>query len=249
MTHNLRNLVYNVNLRVERLNKRIAASGIASRRQADGLIRDGKVCVNGHIVTNLATRVSDKDEITVDGAFITSSTTVTYAVYKPKGYVSSTVIQGTSPIVTSLVPTYPRVNPVGRLDKDSEGLILLSNDGELGLQLTHPRFSHEKEYRVTAHGPGKPDDIRRQLLRGVRLGDGTAKADAVTVTQTGNNLELTITVHEGRHHLIRRMCARLGLVVTRLIRTRISTITLGDLGSASYVVLSEEQIRKLYASK
>ncbi|HSI20615.1 MAG TPA: pseudouridine synthase [Verrucomicrobiae bacterium] len=215
-----------------RLNKVLAASGLASRRGADALIERGSVTVNGAVVTSMGTQVEESDVIAVNGKLLKKTERVTYALYKPRGVVCSRVQQRNEEIVTGLVPENPPVYPIGRLDRDSEGLILLSNNGDLTAQLTHPKFEHQKEYEV--HGEfdpqGDPELVKNRLLKGVRLGDGEAKADSLSIKSFDRGiLVFVITVHEGRHHLIRRMCASVDISVKRLIRIRISHLTLGTL--------------------
>ena len=236
----------------ERLNKVIAASGLASRRGADELIRSGVVVVNGHKITELSTKVDPTSKITVSGKLLPHVASVTYALYKPVGYVTSTARQDAEKIVTDLVPSQPRVMPVGRLDKDSEGLLLLTNDGALANRLSHPSFGHGKEYRVLCN-PEKDSKLTIELIahrlqKGVKLGDGKAVADKtdVKLLPDGKFL-LYLTVHEGRTHLIRRMCATLGLDVVSLRRTSIAGFTLGNLKPGRFRQLSNEEIKKACA--
>lgn len=227
---------------MERLNKVIAASGIASRRHADDLIREGKVAVNGTIVTELGVKVEPGDKVTVNGKLLPTPKRVTYALYKPRGVVTSRSQQFGDRIITDLLPKDPPVYPVGRLDKDSEGLILLTNDGALADRLTHPKFEHEKEYKVIGTTTNTVENIQKQLLRGVRLGDGPARADKLSVNLSKNGiLELVITVHEGRHHLIRRMCASIDVSIDQLIRTRVSGLLLGTMKPGEWHVLSASE--------
>jgi 23S rRNA pseudouridine2605 synthase len=233
-----------------RLHKAVAASGFCSRRAAETLIAAGRVSVNGQPITGTVCLVNPQtDRIAVDGQVISAPPAqfTTYALHKPKGVVSSRVSQGREPAVTDLVPADPPVYPIGRLDKDSEGLILLTNDGDLALRLTHPRFRHAKEYQVACRKtPDSPsgEKIRQTLLKGVTLGDGKAAAEAVQLEEeTADSLVLRLTVREGRHHLIRRMCARLGLKVRTLCRLRIGHLSLQNLAPGQYRSLSERELR------
>lgn len=237
---------------MERLQKVIAQSGIASRRAAELLISEGKVRVNGKVVHELGTSVDrDVDVVLVNNRPLPKPSTVTYALHKPRGVVSSTKRQAKEQLVIELVPPYPKVYPVGRLDRESEGLILLSNDGALTQRVTHPGKEQEKEYRVTCRWEKDtpvhpPEWIAHQLTHGVKLGDGVAKAESVQakILPDGDIL-LIVTVHEGRHHLIRRMCARIGLDVRRLQRLRIGRIELGRLRPGQFRLLTPEEVTRL----
>jgi 23S rRNA pseudouridine2605 synthase len=233
---------------MDRLNKVIAHAGIASRRKAEELILEGKVTVNGKVVRELATQVDPMvDKVAVMGTVIPSIRRVVYALNKPKGVITSTSRQNKEQIITDFVPPIPKVYPVGRLDKDSQGLILLTNDGDLSQRLTHPSYEHNKEYRVgcTWEKDAKRLDhekIKKGLLKGVKLGDGDAKADKVDIHEAPNEgLTIYITVHEGRTHLIRRMCAVLGLEVRSLQRLKFATISLGNLKPGQYRQLTNSE--------
>ncbi len=232
----------------QRLNKHIAHSGIASRRHADELILAGKVQVDGTVVRELGARVPEGASIVIDGIPLLDVKRVTYLLYKPRGIVSSRSQQGSAEIITSLVPADPPVYPIGRLDQESEGLILLSNDGELTQALTHPSFAHSKTYTVTTHAQEKiPTAARvKRLLKGVSLKDGYARADAVEILLDKTpNLTLSIRVHEGRNHLVRRMCGAVGLSVLRLVRTEISGLTSTSLRPGEWRVLTDQEIASL----
>lgn len=239
---------------MERLQKIIAASGICSRRQAEQLILQGKVMVNGIIVTELGRQADPTvDSIKVGGRPLPHKTTVVYLLNKPKGFVSTRIPQGQQPVVTDLVPSDPPVYPVGRLDKDSEGLLLLTNDGELSARLTHPRYGHAKTYYLQV----KWQDERHktlewavaQLEKGVKLGDGKAKGEAIrATTRDDGTIRLEITVHEGRNHLLRRMCATVGLDITSLRRTKFATLSLDRLKPGLWRHLTSQEIERLRAS-
>jgi len=234
----------------ERLNKVIAASGIASRRGADELIKAGKVVVGGHRITDLATKVDPSSAITVAGKPLPRVASVTYMLNKPAGYVTSTARQDAEKIVTELVPTHPRVVPVGRLDKDSDGLLLMTNDGDLANRMTHPSFGHRKEYRVVCKLEKDvtltPETIAEKLKKGVKLGDGKAIADkAEARLMPDGKIIIYMTVHEGRTHLVRRMCATLGLDVTSLRRTAIASLELGTLKPGRYRLLTPDELSRL----
>ncbi len=232
----------------ERLNKVLAASGIASRRGADSLIADGRVKVNGIVAPPTGGMIEPTDKIEVDGKPLPTPSRVTYILNKPRGVVSTRVAQSQDSVVTDLVPTSPPVYPVGRLDKESEGLILMSNDGALTDKLTHPRYKHRKEYTVYGHSANafKPRKLEEVFLKGIPLEDGLAKADSITIREENHGiLVLVITVHEGRSHLIRRMCAATGIHVQRLIRTRMSNLKLGALQPGEWRALTPAELALL----
>lgn len=235
-----------------RLHKVIANSGLCSRRKAEQLIKEGRVEVNDVVIQEMGSSVEGGDRILVDGKPLPRVTSVIYLCNKPRGVVSSRAQQGNERIITDLTPKGVAVYPVGRLDKESEGLILLTNDGELTHKLTHPSFEHEKEYIVLCK-PEKstsisPERIAEKLRKGVKLGDGVARADAITVRQQGEKLELRITLHEGRHHLIRRMCAAVNLEVARLTRVRIGILSIEKLPVGHCRRLTDKERTDLYAS-
>lgn len=235
---------------MERLQKVIAASGIASRRQAEVLIQEGRVRVNKKVVREMGVTVDPAvDSIEVNNRPLPKPEQVVYALHKPKGHVTSRLQQGSHKIITELVPPWPPVYPVGRLDKESEGLILLTNKGDLAHQLTHPSFEHAKEYRVRCGFKKSDIDLANaveKLRKGVKLSDGRAVADQVRVVrQDEEGCELVIVVHEGRHHLVRRMCASVGLSVRRLFRTKIATISVDKLRPGQYRLLTAAEVSKL----
>ena len=230
----------------QRLQKVIAASGVASRRHAEELIREGRVAVDGHTVTELGTRVGPGARVTVDGEPIGGSARrVYYLLNKPAGYVATVRDPEGRPTVLDLVPAGERVYPVGRLDYDSEGLVLITNDGELTQLLLHPSHEVEREYYVLAWGPVLPEQLRR-LRSGVDL-DGRPTAPAeVGVVETGRDgVWLRFVIHEGRNRQVRRMCAAVGLEVRRLVRTRIGPIGLADLPSGRYRPLRQREVDAL----
>lgn len=221
----------------ERLQKFLARAGVASRRHAEELIALGVVAVNGVIVTEPGSRVGPDAIVTVRGREVRPvATTTTIAIYKPTGYISTASDPQGRPIVADILPKELRalrLVPVGRLDADSEGLLLLSNDGDLALQLTHPRYEAEKEYHALIAG-SLSDDAIAQLRRGVVLAGPDARPTAparverlAEVAPLGQSW-ITITLHEGRKRQIRLMCAAVGARVERLIRVRIGRLRLGE---------------------
>lgn len=224
-----------------RLNKFLATAGIASRRGADALIEDGRVKVNGSVAKN-GMQVSEKDRVEVEGKLITNSEEKEYwMVNKPRGVVSTAMDDRGRATVVSMVKTNARLYPVGRLDEDSEGLILLTNDGDLAFRLTHPKFQVEKVYQVRIMGELTDSKIKR-FETGVRLEDGmTAPAK---VEKIAHQL-LEITIKEGRKRQIRRMCSVLGLEVTELKRMRMGTLELGDLKKGEKRKLTSDELAEL----
>jgi 23S rRNA pseudouridine2605 synthase len=240
----------------ERLQKIIAQSGMASRRNAEILIQQGKVRVNGKVVRILGTKANPTtDHIAVDGKPLRHEEKIAYLLFKAKGVVSSKVQQGDAPIVTDYVPKEPPVYPVGRLDRESEGLIIMTNDGELTHHLTHPSFLHQKEYvaevtwKDTKAAEPTIKELTTRLQKTIKLSDGKVQIDHVHVTAKGSKTRiLTLTVHEGRHHLIRRICATMGYRVKRLQRTRISFLTATGLKPGTYRRLTPAEVTKLHRS-
>ena len=226
----------------ERLQKVLSRSGLGSRRVCDDLIAAGRVTVNGDVAV-LGRRVdAETDAVAVDGVPIgVRAGLVHYLLNKPRGVVTSAADAHAERLVVDLVPSEPRVFPVGRLDADTEGLLLLTNDGDLTHRLTHPSFGVEKEYVAEVQGTPTPADVRR-LREGIQLEDGmTAPAKAVL---TPPNV-LTITIHEGRNRQIRRMCDAIGHPVVRLVRTRIGPIADRSLKPGTWRPLTLDEVRAL----
>lgn len=226
----------------ERLQKVLAQAGLGSRRACEELIAAGRVRVDGQVAA-LGRRVDPaSDQVTVDGVPIAVRPgLVYYLLNKPAGVVTTAADPEGRPTVTELVPTAPRVHPVGRLDADTEGLLILTNDGELTQRLSHPSFGVEKEYLVELQSPPRPVSIRR-LREGVELKDGvTAPARVARVGETG----LRIVIHEGRNRQIRRMCAAVGHPVARLVRTRIGSLRDRTLAPGEWRRLTRSEVRSL----
>jgi 23S rRNA pseudouridine2605 synthase len=228
-----------------RLQKVLARAGYGSRRSCEELIAAGRVTVNGE-VAQLGRRVDPgRDRLAVDGTPVRSLPgLVHYLLNKPTGVVTTARDPEGRPSVTSLVPRHPRVFPVGRLDADSEGLLLLTNDGELAQRLAHPSFGVGKEYLVQVRGtPGQA--AVRALRRGVELADGPSAPARVSVVAPGT---LRIVVHEGRNRLVRRMCEAVGHPVVRLVRTRIGPLRDPALGPGQWRRLTPAEVRALVAA-
>jgi 23S rRNA pseudouridine2605 synthase len=234
----------------ERLQKVMAHAGVASRRRSEDIIRQGRVAVNGEVVTELGTRVDpDRDVITVDGKPIEATPTHTYIMlYKPAGVISSVDDPKGRTTVRDLVDVEARIYPAGRLDFDSEGLVLLTDDGELTYRLTHPSYEHEKGYHVLVAGQPTGSTLER-LRSGIRLEDGmTAPAEVEVVRRDGSDTWLRIVLHEGRKRQIRRMGDEVGHTVERLIRVRLGTLRLGSLEPGQWRHLARPEIDELRAS-
>jgi 23S rRNA pseudouridine2605 synthase len=226
----------------ERLQKVLARTGIGSRRVCEDLVAEGRVKVNGEVAV-LGRRVeAATDLIEVDGVAIgVAPGLVYYLLNKPTGVVTTADDPEGRPTVVALVPDDPRVFPVGRLDYDTEGLLLLTNDGELTHRLTHPSFGVDKEY--LAHVDGHPTRATiRQLREGVELDDGVTSPAQVTHVTDG---VLRIIIHEGRNRQVRRMCEAVGHPVQRLVRTRIGPLTDRKLKPGAWRELTVEEVRAL----
>jgi 23S rRNA pseudouridine2605 synthase len=226
-----------------RLAKYLASAGIASRRASEEIVRSGRVTLNGAPVTDPARDVGVGDTVAVDGASAhAAQTRVVYAVNKPAGVVCTARDPQRRPTVVSLVPVPLRLYPVGRLDVDTTGLILLTNDGELAHRLTHPRYEVEKTYRARVANPPVSKATLERLRSGIRLEDGVT-APARVKRLAPDTLELTI--HEGRKRQVRRMCKAVGHPVQRLERVRFGPLELGSLESGRYRRLTAAEIAAL----
>jgi len=230
----------------ERLHKFMARSGIASRRACEEMIAYGRVKVNGTLVTEPGRIVSSENDIVeVDGRRVHPDPLVYYMLNKPPGYVSSAHDDRSRQTVVDLVPGTPRVFPVGRLDKDTAGLILLTNDGDLAYALTHPKFEVAKTYLARVRGTAG-QRVLDQLREGVTLEDGTARADNAWVTESGPESSLRVQIHEGRKRIVRRMFQAVGMPVLALERESIGPLSLGDLAEGKFRRLLPEEVALLY---
>ena len=231
-----------------RLNRYMARAGVASRRHSESMIVAGRVKLNGEKVVSLATRVQpESDVVTVDDRPLKASETRRcYLLNKPAGYLTTLRDPFNRPTVASLIRDIPeRVFPVGRLDCDTEGLLLLTNDGSLGYRLMHPRFGFEKEYHVLVKGlPG--EGTLRRLREGIEIdGRTTASAGVAVLRRTKHCTWLSIVLHEGRKRQVRRMCDRVGHPVKRLIRVRLGGLADQDLPAGKWRVLTPGEIEDL----
>ncbi len=226
----------------QRVQKVLAAAGVASRRVCEDMIEDERITVNGQIAT-LGDKVDPLvDELRVDGVVVTvDPTRRTVLLNKPVGVISTAEDTHGRETVVDVVGAEERLFPIGRLDADSEGLILLTNDGGLTQRLTHPSFGVDKEYLVSVEGSPKPGALRT-LREGVELDDGKTSPAKVSELQPGL---LRFVIHEGRNRQIRRMCDAVGHPVTRLVRTRIGTITDTTLSPGEWRDLEAAELREL----
>jgi 23S rRNA pseudouridine2605 synthase len=232
----------------ERLQKYLARAGVASRRASEELIVAGRVAVNGRVVRELGTTVDpDRDRVAVDGRPVRPVARHTYILlHKPRGVVSTASDPAGRETVVDLVPSAARLYPVGRLDYDSEGLLILTDDGDLTLALTHPRHEVEKEYHALLDRP-LPDDALDRLRRGVPLdGRPTAPATIERAWRDGPREWLRVTIREGRNRQVRRMIEAVGGRVLRLVRSRIGPIALDDdLAPGAWRRLTEQEVGRL----
>lgn len=230
----------------ERVQKVLARCGYGSRRVCEDLIAEGRVTVDG-VVAVLGDRVDpDHQRLEVDGALVAArSDLVHYLLNKPVGVVSTARDTHGRPCVVDLVPSEPRVYPVGRLDADSEGLIVLTNDGDLAQLLAHPRHGVEKEYLVEVDGRPSPAALRT-LREGVELDDGPTAPARVTLVQDHElRSAVSVAIHEGRNRQVRRMLDAVGHPVRRLVRVRIGPLRDPDLGPGQWRPLTTAEVRRL----
>src|SRR4030042_3635933 len=231
----------------ERLQKILAGAGYGSRRSCEELIAAGRVTVNGQ-VAHLGSKADiQKDQIKLDGKLIKPPEAFQYiALYKPRGVLSAVTPPDPRPTVRNLVPVEGSIYPVGRLDIDSEGLILLTNDGELANQLTHPRYGHEKEYRVLV--ARHPDEKQLTAWRhGVVLEDGyqSSPIRVEVESHSGKGTWVRVIMKEGRKRQIRDTCHQIGLPVVTIVRVRIGSLYLGNLNPNHWRYLTHEEIEGL----
>ncbi|MBX6378762.1 MAG: rRNA pseudouridine synthase, partial [Clostridia bacterium] len=234
----------------ERLQRFLARCGAASRRRAEELIVAGRVSVNGRVVRELGTKVDpQRDDVRLDGRRLRPEPPVYLLLHKPRGVLTTLRDPQGRPTVAELVRDVgARVFPVGRLDWDSSGLLLMTNDGELAARLMHPRYGVTKVYRVTVTGLVADADLER-LRRGVRLQEGTVRPVAVRVLgRRGGETLLEVTLREGRYREVRRLLAALGYEVRELVRVQEGPIRLGELTPGSVRPLTDGEIRRLRAA-
>ncbi|MBI5300839.1 MAG: rRNA pseudouridine synthase [Chloroflexi bacterium] len=244
---------------MERLQKILAHAGIASRRKCEELIVAGRVRVNGTVVSELGTKVDpEHDRVEINGKAIRVETKTYIVLHKPRGYLSDIDEARGKPLAVDLVSSRERLYPAGRLDANSEGLLLLTNDGELAHRITHPRFQHEKEYLALVEG-APTDETLARVQSGVLYQGERLRADSVTRVKeldanarehgwhatARNEYWLRIILHEGKKREIRHLCGAVGHPVKRLIRVRIGPVKLGALRVGQSRALTAHEIRQL----
>lgn len=232
---------------MERLQKVLAHAGVASRRQSEKIIAAGRVQVNGEIVTELGTKVTDDDEILVDGKHFEREQKVYIILNKPVGTISTVHDPKGRPTVLDCLDekVSERVYPVGRLDFDTSGALLLTNDGRLTNHLTHPRYEFPKIYRALIKGQLTKSE-QNQLEKGVIIGgEKTAQAKVSVISESKKESIVDLQIHEGRYHQVKKMFAAVGSSVIQLHRTHFGPLTVENLPSGSWRYLTEEEILKL----
>lgn len=233
---------------MERLQKVIANSGYCSRRKAEELILAGKVEVNGQVVTELGTKVSDKDEVLVNGNKIFNEEKEYYLLNKPRGVVTTTSDDKNRKTVVDLIDTDKRIYPVGRLDYDTTGVLILTNDGEFANMIMHPSSKIDKVYVAKVEGIVNGEAVHK-LENGVKIDDTVVKASRVKVKKVDiktNYSIVEITIHEGKNHQVKRMFEAVGFRVDKLKRERIAFLTTVGLVSGEYRKLSNKEVSQLY---
>ncbi len=233
---------------MERLQKVIAASGISSRRKAEELILSGKVLVNGKVVTELGTKVDEGCEIIVDGVKINREDKVYYLLNKPRGVVTTTSDDKGRATVTSLINDNRRIYPVGRLDYDTTGALILTNDGEFANEIMHPKNEIDKVYIAKIDGFLTPSDIVK-LKKGVIIDGVKTSKSKVKVRKTDKENHtsiIEITIHEGKNHQVKKMFAAVGYEVLKLKREKIAFLDVKSLKSGEYRRLTPKEVKQLY---
>ena len=233
-----------------RLNKFLSNAGICSRREADVLIQTGVVTVNGKIVTELGFKISPTDVIQYDGETINAEKKRYVLLNKPKGFITTMDDPLGRKTVMSLVKSAcrERVYPVGRLDRETTGLLLFTNDGDLAKKLTHPRYQARKIYHVELNKPFKSDDFDT-LLRGVDLEDGRSSADKISYIEGGTSREVGVEIHSGKNRVVRRMFEAIGYTVVKLDRVVFAGLTKKDLPRGMFRHLKEDEVSYLKMTK
>ncbi|RME93028.1 MAG: rRNA pseudouridine synthase [Verrucomicrobia bacterium] len=226
----------------------MAEAGVASRRAAEDLIREGRVTVDGQVVRLLGSRVRPGQQVCVDGKPVRPRPRLYVALHKPPGYVSTRRPQGRQKGVMELLPAewQNRLYPVGRLDRATEGLLLLTNDGEFALRLTHPRWGVLKHYLAVVRGRVEPA-VAERLVRGLRHRGERLRAESVRILSANNTRSrVRIVLREGRNREVRRMFAACGLEVEHLLRDQIGPLKLGELPAGRWRVLTPAEVRALW---
>ncbi|MBQ8132232.1 MAG: rRNA pseudouridine synthase [Bacilli bacterium] len=236
---------------MERLQKVIAQAGIASRRKAEQMILEGLVKVNGEVVTELGTKVKDSDEVSINNKPIVKETKEYYLLNKPRGVVTTTSDDKNRRTVVDLIQTSARIYPIGRLDYDTTGVILLTNDGDFANIIMHPKSNIDKVYVAKLNGIIKGEQINR-LKAGVDLDGQIVKPSRVKLKKVDNEKNTStveIIIHEGKNHQVKRMFESVGLLVDKLKRTRVGIFELNDLSSGEYRKLTPKEVAIIYSLK
>jgi len=236
---------------MERLQKVIAASGLTSRRKAEELITAGKVKVNGKVVTELGTKVTSSDQIEVNNQILEKEAKEYYFLNKPRGIITSTSDDKDRKTVTDFINTSARIYPVGRLDYDTTGALLLTNDGEFANIIMHPTSEIDKVYLAKLEGIIKGEQIN-QLKDGILLDDTLVKASRVKlkkINQESKTSMVEMTIHEGKNHQVKRMFEAVGFHVEKLTRKSIGIFNIKDLKSGEYRKLTPKEVQIIYSYK
>jgi 23S rRNA pseudouridine2605 synthase len=233
-----------------RLNKYLSNAGVCSRREADVLIQTGVVTVNGQIITELGYKIKPGDVVQYDGETINAETKRYVLLNKPKGFITTMDDPRGRKTVMTLVSKAcrERVYPVGRLDRETTGLLLFTNDGDMAKKLTHPRYQARKIYHVELHKPVSKEDLEK-LLNGVDLEDGRTKVDKAEFVEVGNNREVGVELHSGKNRIVRRLFEALGYNVLRLDRVQFAGLTKKDLPRGMFRHLTEQEVAFLKMTK
>jgi 23S rRNA pseudouridine2605 synthase len=225
-----------------RLNRFLAAAGVGSRRHCDQLIADGRVTINGRVCTDFSTQPAEGDHVKVGNKLVRSERRLYIILHKPAGFVSTRADPNAHDTIFDLLPAkFPRLFNIGRLDTQTEGLLILTNDGDLAQRLTHPRYKVEKEYEVTLDRPWDPA-LATKLLAGMMLDGQRARMDKVQSIRT---MRVRVVLRQGINRQIRRMFYELGFEVKKLVRVRVGHLRLGDLPRGHWRPLSTSELKSL----
>jgi len=232
---------------MERLQKVMAHAGVASRRKSEEIIAEGRVKVNGEIITEMGFKVDPKqDEIVVDGEVISEEKKRYILLNKPEGYITTVSDPEDRPTVMDLIPDLKqRLYPAGRLDYDSSGLLIMTNDGDLTYKLTHPKKEVDKKYRVLADGELSREDFKKFEAGMIIDGQKTAPAEISNVNYKDYQTEFDVVIHEGRNRQVRRMCKIAGFPVASLKRIAFAFLTLEGVKEGDFRYLSDQEVNKL----
>lgn len=233
-----------------RLNKYLSNAGVCSRREADVLIETGVVTVNGKIITELGYKINPGDVVQYDGETINAETKRYVLLNKPKGFITTMDDPRGRKTVMSLVKKAcrERIYPVGRLDRETTGLLLFTNDGDMAKKLTHPRYQAVKMYHVELHKSVVKEDLEK-LLNGIDLEDGRTKVDKIEYVENGTSKEVGVEIHSGKNRIVRRLFEALGYTVVKLDRVQFGGLTKKDLPRGYYRHLTEQEIAYLKMTK